>query len=464
MLLHTPRYLLFLLLVVLLYERLPAGRARKLALLCASYLFYALFDLRFALLLAALTAAVYFLARAIAAGRHPRLLAALSVILNLGLLGLFKYANFFLENLQIALGRPPSPALALILPIGISFYTFQSISYTTEIYRKKLAPASWSDLALYLAFFPRLIAGPFVSPAAFLAQCNQPPAPPDRRTALGLLLRGLVKKMIIADSLAGLADVAYRAADLPGVFPAPLYVQGFYLYAIQLYADFSGYTDLARGSALLLGFQLPQNFRQPYLAVTLTDFWNRWHMSLTQWFREYLFFPLSRALLSRSGRRYPRLIQIVANLVTMLLIGLWHGAAWSFIAWGAWHGILLSIERLLNLKPVRRWQSTLTALLTFHLVGVGWVLFRSSSFIAAGRFLAGLFSFQQMQWLPHYLPAIFLAGGLTLALDLWESERLRLPGWLRAVVTIAALVTLLALLTLSVVRGSDARPFIYGQF
>lgn len=478
MFLHTPLYFLFLALVVAIYRLLPWPAGRKLLLLVASYLFYALFDLRFALLLAALTAAVWGLGRAIPGSPRARAYAWLSVALNLGVLAVFKYANFFLAGVQPLLERLGagglSPGLSLLLPIGISFYTFQAISYTTEIYRKKLKPAeNWLDFAVYMSFFPKLIAGPIVRPAQFFSQLNAPLAPLAGvgGTAAGLLLTGLVKKVIIADSLARLSGVAFQAAGVPvagAAFATPLYIQGFYLYAIQIYADFSGYTDLARGSALLLGFSLPENFQQPYFATTLTAFWNRWHMSLTQWFREYLFFPLARSWLLKTRRKYPRLVQTGVTLVTMTLIGVWHGAAWTFVAWGVWHGVLLAVENLLNPQLNKPWQRALGGLVTFHLVGIGWVLFGSSSFAAAGRFLAGLLAFDGLGWLGHYLPSILLPAGLLLLID-WGSQRRwqDLPRPVQAarpVLVVAALVVIVALVILDVARGANANPFIYGQF
>ncbi len=244
-----------------------------------------------------------------------------------------------------------------------------------------------------------------------------------------LLILGLVKKILIADSLASLSAVAFRAAAAPaqaGLFPSPLYIQGFYLYAFQIYADFSGYTDLARASAAFLGFNLPENFQQPYLSATVTTFWNRWHMTLTQWFREYLFFPLSRKLLLKYSKKHAVAIQTFANLVTMILIGFWHGAAWIFVAWGIWHGLLLVIENILRLKPKLKTATIIRGVLTFHLVGIGWVLFGSLSFEAAWRFLIGLFSFTQMSWLPHYLPSILLTAGLVFGIDLLS--RGSIPG------------------------------------
>jgi alginate O-acetyltransferase complex protein AlgI len=479
MLLHTPAYLLFLLSVVMIYWLLPAAGWRKSFLLVASYVFYALFDVRFAILLFGLTIAVYWLGARISRGSHSRTYAWVSVGLNLGLLGLFKYAGFFVSSAAagfhlLGVSVVP-PALKFLLPVGLSFYTFQAIAYTTEIYRGTSAPASSSlDFALSMAFFPKLVAGPLVRPPEFQYQIESNPSPPQSgaiKDALILLLTGLSKKVLIADSLAGLSEVAFRASNLastPWPFPSPLYWAGFYLYALQIYADFSGYTDMARASAMLLGFSLPENFRQPYLADSVSDFWSRWHMTLTRWFREYLFQPLSRSLLRSSKRRYRKAMQVAANLTTMTLIGLWHGAAWTYVAWGFWHGILISAERLFNLKPVRRSARWAQGLLTFHLIAVGWVLFRAESFASAGRFLTGMLSFQQLAWLPRYLPPVLLAGALTLGIDLVSGNFIvPSPSFrrvLRPVLVTACVLVLVCLALLQVLRGVAPQPFIYGQF
>ena len=477
--LHTPIYLFFLCVVVLIYWLLPGGRWRRLFLLSASYLFYAAFDARFAILLLALTLIVYLLGRGIPSSRLGRLYAWLSVAVSLSVLVAFKYSGFFLSSVAAAfrlLGVSFfPPALNFLLPVGLSFYTFQAIAYTTEIYRGTAQPSpSLLDFALSLAFFPKLIAGPLVRPAEFQDQIGSHPPRPDAealKSALGLLLLGLMKKVLIADSLGSLSEAAFRASNLtptPWSFPSPLYWAGFYLYAIQIYADFSGYTDRARASAQLLGFSLPENFRQPYLAGSIADFWGRWHMTLTRWFREYLFQPLSRSLLVAAKRRHRRVIQLAANLTTMTLIGLWHGAAWTFVAWGLWHGVLLSIERFFGFTPGRGWLRGLQGVITFHLVGIGWVLFRAESFASAGRFLKGLFSFQQLVWFPRYLPPLLLAGGLVVAIDLVaggfvrptpDSRRLWQP-----VLVVACVLVLAGLALLQFLRGVDPRPFIYGQF
>ena len=477
--LHTFTYLIFLSIIVALYWLPILHDWRKPMLLLASFAFYAFFDLRFLALLLFLIVTNFYLGKQIYVEKQSRRYAWLSTALNLSVLGVFKYCGFFIDNarpfLRAAGLGALTPGITLLLPVGISFYTFQAIAYTTEIYRRKLPPAdSIIDFAIYLSFFPKLIAGPFVRPAVFLDQLKHPSESIPRQelfASLGLLLLGLFKKVVIADSLASQADVAFRAASLSTsglLFSTPLYLQGFYLYAFQIYADFSGYTDIARASAALLGFKLPENFRQPYLAATPGSFWNGWHMTLTQWFREYIFFPLSRGLLSATRRRWSGMVQITANLVTMTLIGLWHGAAWTDVAWGLWHGVLLSIERLQGWKPSGRLAAFVSGLITFHLVGLGWVLFRSPSFAAAGRFYQGLFSFNQLVWIKNYLPSILFTAVLIFGTDLASKHQIflstgRFRIWRHAIILAVGFI-LGFLSILSFVRGTDIRPFIYEQF
>ncbi len=483
MLLHTPIYLVFFasrILPVLVNPGKPRANIRP---LIASYIFYVAFDVRFALILFALTVATYFIGLQIRSSSRPRMWMIGGVLLNLGALGIFKYLNFFLDftrsGLQ-AVGVNIAPTtLNLLLPVGISFYVFQAISYALEIYRRKLEPTpNFMDFALYLAFFPKLVAGPLVRPAQFFKQTAAPLRrlePGTVRLAVWLLATGLVKKLLIADTLASLSDVAYRAAALPNstLFPAPLYWQGFYLFAFQIYADFSGYTDIARASAMLLGFSLPENFKQPYLTTTIGEFWNAWHMSLTAWFREYLFFPLSRALLKRTDRHYARTVQVFSNFITMILIGLWHGAAWTFVVWGAWHGLLLSIERILGLKPDKRWQAIISTVITFHLVAFGWILFRADSVANAAHFVAGMFSFQQINLAYLYLPSILVIAILVFGSDalniIWNknqsvnpAEKFKLNGY--HIVIVASIVIIINLWLITFAQGGDNRPFIYGRF
>ena len=372
----------------------------------------------------------------------------------------------------------PLADVTLLLPIGLSFYAFQGIAYSIDIYRKKIAPAGLLDVALYLGFFPKLIAGPIVRPQQFFAQINSAKSRPGKEEvsqALSLLILGLFKKVVIADTLATLGYTAFRAAALPpggGLFPGPLYLQGFYLYAFEIYADFSGYTDIARASAALLGFSLPENFKQPYLSTTVTTFWNRWHMSLTQWFREYLFFPLSRKLLSTRWKNHPQVVQAGVTMLTMVLIGVWHGAAWTFVVWGAWQGTWLIVEQRLRPKPERWITRILWSVMTFHLIGIGWIFFGSSSLAAALRFLQGLFVFDQPSWLFYYGPSVVVTALVVIGIDLFQSgqvEQAAKPVYEliqrhQVILTIAASTLLVLLYLLMQAHGEFGRPFIYGKF
>lgn len=389
------RYPIFLLAVFALYWAL-SGRplARKILLLAAGYTFYAQWNVKYLGLIIFSTALDYFLANSIAGSadvRRRKLLLACSVTANLGVLGLFKYYGFFTHSLSDLLGsfglRPSLPMLNILLPVGISFFTFENISYTLDVYRKKIEPTrSLLDYAIFVSFFPRMVAGPIIRASHFLPQLNATPQYDDKQILGGffLILKGLTKKILIADMLGfWLVDAIFKD---PTPYHGLRIVIGVYAYAFQIYNDFSGYTDIAIGSARMLGFSLPPNFNRPYVAQDLQEFWHRWHISLSTWLRDYLYIGLggSRASVSRT----------YANLfITMLLGGLWHGAAWTFVIWGAFHGGVLAITRMIQRAhgetpqigaPWWNWMSTAWRIvLTFNLVCVGWVLFRAATFSTA---------------------------------------------------------------------------------
>lgn len=304
-----------------------------------------------------------------------------SLVTNLGLLGFFKYANFFAGtafDAASAMGVPVTwEALDIVLPVGISFYTFQSMSYTIDVYNGRMkAEHSWYRFAFYVAYFPQLVAGPIVRARHFIHQIHEPPrlTPQALEGGLQLIFKGLVKKLILADTLAIYVDHAFGNAGTIGGIEAWI---GLYAFAFQIYFDFSGYSDVAIGCARLMGFRLPPNFRRPYAALSITEFWRRWHLSLSYWLRDYLYKPLG-------GNRMPTKLGVYRNLmITMLLGGLWHGAAWTFILWGALHGIMLAIERALGwgklvrdyrYRPVARAGR---AFLMFNLIAFTWLPFRA---------------------------------------------------------------------------------------
>lgn len=364
----------------------------RLFMLAASYWFYAAWDARFVLLLAAMTVGNKVAAVACARARRravKRLAVGAGVALDLGVLSFFKYYDFFTDSLERNLGLS-SPALDIVLPVGISFFTFQAISYVVDVHRGRTPPVGLLDFAVYLSFFPQLVAGPIVRATEFMPELAAARRPDRAETgrAVQLIGRGLFKKVVISDFLArAIVDDAFGA---PSEYGALDVLFGIYGYAVQIYADFSGYTDMAIGIALLLGFRFPQNFDRPYAATSVQDFWRRWHMTLSRWLRDYLYIPLG-------GSRRGKLATYRNLLATMALGGLWHGAAGVFVMWGLYHGAGLAVERLVDDGRVRRgWRvpqvrsGGLSWFLTFHFVCGGWVLFNSDSLDRAWELLGRL--------------------------------------------------------------------------
>jgi alginate O-acetyltransferase complex protein AlgI len=410
----TPVYFLFLAIVVLVNWRL--GRRRQnIFLLIASYFFYGWWDWRFLLLIFTSTVVDFYSARYIANSQnvlHRGALLSLSLALNFGFLGVFKYFNFFADSLSSALAMFGAPShatafLKIILPPGISFYTFQAVAYIVDVYHRKLEPAeSLVDYALFISLFPHLVAGPIQRPSHLLPQVQN-----SRRfdkdaffDGLMLILSGLFRKCVVADNCAKLADAAFSGRlGEPNI---SVVLIGAYAFAWQIYADFSGYSDIARGSAQLLGFHFMVNFRQPYLATSLQDFWRRWHISLSTWLRDYLYIPLGG---SREGEA-----KTYRNLMTtMLLGGLWHGANWTYVVWGGIHGTGLSLERWItgrkaSVQKLSFSQTWLSRIVLFHLVCAAWIFFRAQSLGAAAGMLAGVGRLHLASWFPS--AAIFLAS------------------------------------------------------
>jgi D-alanyl-lipoteichoic acid acyltransferase DltB (MBOAT superfamily) len=385
------------------------GRARGYWLLLASAFFYGSWDVRFLALLVGSVFVDFFVALAVARAegvRRKRLLL-ISIGFNLGVLAFFKYAGFFVASASELLTRlgvaNSAPALEIVLPVGISFYTFQTLSYTVDVYRKRLpACRDLLDFALYVMFFPQLVAGPIERAERLLPQMravSREPWRPDL-SGLALIALGLFKKIALADGVRAYTD-AFSAPDR--AFPAALWF-ATYAFAFQIYWDFSGYSDVAIGLARLLGVELMSNFRAPYAATGPSDFWRRWHISLSEWLRDYLYIPLggNRGSAQRTQRNL---------LLTMLLGGLWHGAAWHFVLWGAFHGLLLCAARALAERwpgwrqlAARPWLRPLQALVFFHITCLGWALFRAQTLEACVQSWRKLLLFEGLQlrpWLAH---------------------------------------------------------------
>lgn len=383
-------FLLFLPIVFGLHWLCRSGRQQNLVLILASYTFYAWWDWRFCGLMALSTMVDYGLGLALGKAERTwlrRLLVTTSVLANLSILGIFKYCNFFLDNATAALNQIgwqlDDLTLNVVLPVGISFYTFQTLSYTIDIYRRKLDPVS--DIIAYLAFvsfFPQLVAGPIERASNLLPQF----APKrvfnhdDARSGLLLMLWGVAKKLLIADRLAVIVNETYGSYEFQS---GPALGLATICFAFQIYCDFSAYSDIARGTARLFSIQLIRNFNYPYFATSLADFWRRWHISLSTWFRDYVYIPLG-------GNRCSSLLRKRNLLITFLLSGIWHGAAWTFVAWGLLHGLFVDVGNKgadQDVVPVKGFGDFLKRRLitfcriglTFTLVCIGWVFFRAES-------------------------------------------------------------------------------------
>jgi alginate O-acetyltransferase complex protein AlgI len=430
--------------------------------LAASYLFYAAASPRYCILLAGLTLANQagaVLVHRTADERRRRWIVGATVAVDLGTLGVFKYYGFFADEIgafldDLGLGMP-LPLLTIALPIGLSFITFQAISYVVDVKRRLLPPAALVDFALYLSFFPHVVAGPIVRAREFIPQLAKPRNPRDVAVGSGVVLiaLGLVKKVALADYLA--RTVVDPVFGVPEAYSAPDIALAAYAYAAQIYCDFSGYTDIAIGVALLMGFVFPQNFNSPYRATSFRDFWRRWHMTLSRFLRDFLYIPLGG---NRGGRW-----RTARNLmITMLLGGLWHGAAWGFILWGGLHGAGLVIERFLrgriDAPAWLRWA------IVFNLVVLGWILFRSENLDLAGTMLSRLFTPGPATLFTPVTLAVVVGviGFQLLPPDPLERLRLRvvqLPDYALGF-GLAAVVAVVG----ATVPSQGVPPFIYFQF
>ena len=446
---------------------------KKFNLLIASYRFYAAWSPPFVLLLWISTFVDWHAAKWIYTAptqARRRMFLLLSLATNLGILGYFKYGGFLLENFTTLMNSVgiayAAPEWSIILPVGISFYTFQTMAYSLDIYLRRAAPAkSLLDFSLFVTFFPQLVAGPIVRPSQLMPQFLEPKRATRSQFywGLGLITIGLFEKIVLADSfLAPSVDAVFGAGR--AIAPLDAWV-GVLAFSGQIFFDFSGYSTIAIGAALCLGFALPNNFRFPYAAIGFSDFWRRWHISLSTWLRDYLYIPLG------GNKKGP--IRTYINLsLTMLLGGLWHGASWTFIIWGALHGLYLALERVLRESvPKRDWFDGwpfkfLMALLTYLLVNITWVFFRAQSFGEARMMLASMFGLaregEKVLYLNEIIPAFVVIAGMVLTHWLMRSTTkeaviAKTPQWL------VGAVWGLMLFMLVISQGSDS-AFIYFQF
>ena len=446
--------------------------ARLLFVTAFSYYFYYKSSGMYFFLLAVVTVSDFCIARLMERASvqwQRKAWVVLSLTVNLGLLAYFKYTNF-LGEVWASLTGGTFTALDIFLPVGISFFTFQSLSYTIDVYRKEIRPlTNLLDYAFYVSFFPQLVAGPIVRARDFLPQIRRPlnVSPEMFGRGVFLIFSGLFKKAVISDYIS--VNFVERIFDNPTLYSGVENLLGVYGYALQIYCDFSGYSDMAIGLALLLGFHFNINFRSPYKSASVTEFWRRWHISLSSWLRDYLYISLG-------GNRKGKLRQYVNLIITMFLGGLWHGASWNFVLWGMLHGVALALHKawMQFMGRSKGWQSrgirrVLGVVVTFHFVCFCWIFFRHASFTDAMSMIQQIGTAFHPELLPQLLagyPAVFALMALGFVLhflpDSWEEAGVktvtRLPLLGKALLLIALIYVVIQM------KSADIQPFIYFQF
>lgn len=470
MLFTSLSFFLFLAVIVLLVRVMPWSFGRPF-LVITSYIFYGVFEPWYCLLLLASTLVDFFAAQRIYASsdkQKKKRWLLLSLGLNLGLLGLFKYADFGISNLNAVLGWFGSDQLPYthwLLPIGISFYTFQTLSYTIDVYRGKQKPTcDFIGFALYVAFFPQLVAGPIERASRLLPQFTRPKRPPvsmqDIEEGFQRILWGLMKKTVFADRLALMVDQVYAS---PASYSSPELIVATLCFSFQLYLDFSAYTDIAIGTARCLGIRLSENFNYPFLAQTPSDFWSRWHITLTAWFRDYVYQPLG------GTRRNAPLGTIMAILISMSLVGLWHGADWNYVMFGFLSGLAVVVHQLLRLKRGRgpllgrhAWSPLIAILLMNLTINIIMVFFRAPDMSSAYSVLSGMIT-NGWSWSEKYNISLGLLL-IVIAAHVWRGMGLQFSSRLlaRAPVRGAAWLAILLIIVYGAVDQSER--FIYFQF
>lgn len=449
MLFNSFQFIVFYSIFFLTFVAIRNVKGQVALIVAGSLYFYAAWDPAYLALVFAVTA----LAFAAQQWSHYRHITGVTVAALLSLLFVFKYFNFFADQLAatgLNLGHT-----SLLLPVGISFYVFHAISFVVDRKHYEFGRITFPRLIAYIVFFPQLVAGPIIRASVFLPQLTSTRVFNRHQFASGIMLffMGMFKKLVIADNLGVFVDQVYLGA---GQTTAANHWLAFYLYAFQIYYDFCGYSEMAIGISRTLGFKFPRNFNRPYLSASITEFWRRWHISLSSWLRDYLYFSLG-------GNRRGKVRTYVNLALVMLLGGLWHGAAWTFVVWGAIHGGLLALERLLNSRPQTGWRRIMGIAITFHLVCVSWVFFRAPDFVVATRYLAGMTDWGSILDITTKFSSFKCIGLVALALFV---ERMSVPATfirlrsfrLRLLVATASAALFLAL------GNFSSHPFIYFQF
>jgi alginate O-acetyltransferase complex protein AlgI len=474
MLFNSFPFLIYFTIFFPLYH-LAKGRLRLLTCLVASYVFYAWWDWRFLVLIIFSTCFEYYvglrLSRSSDEFVKKRLLVS-SIVVNLGLLGLFKYLNFFIDSFSVLLnstGLSVSPyTLNVILPLGISFYTFQNLSYTIDLFKKRIeVEQSFLKYALFIAFFPKLLAGPIIRAREFLPQLSfdKPYDWDDFNHGLHKAVWGLVKKVTIADNLVPYVNEVFGK---PTSFNSLTLMIAAFFFSVQIYCDFSGYSDMAIGIARMMGFKLPENFKLPYFSSSFSEFWRRWHITLSTWFRDYIYILLG-------GNRAGKIMTFRNLMLTMLLCGLWHGANWTFVVWGGLHGAFLILQQIITqmIGPiidrisVPKWlQNLVSIIIVFSFTSLAWVFFRSTSIETALVYLSKMLDFQSFSFrsVPYKL---IVAKGVIMILFLFSVELISLNSAIRlkmSTIPLLRLISLSLMICLISFLGGFGQPFIYMNF
>jgi D-alanyl-lipoteichoic acid acyltransferase DltB (MBOAT superfamily) len=457
-------YFLFLLIYSILYKN---NLYRTLWVILFSFFFYYKSSGAYLVILCFSILLDYYVAQWIYQSNNPsfrKLLLIISISCNLILLGYFKYTNLILSSFYSILGQSFKP-LDIFLPIGISFYTFQTISYIVDVYRKEIKPTkNLLDYTFYMSFFPHLVAGPIVRARDFLPQIYQKLEIKNEQIQEGLwmILKGFIKKAIIADYIAQYNDLVFGSVKSYSGFEN---LMGLYGYALQIYCDFSGYSDMAIGFALIMGYRLLPNFNSPYVSLNITEFWRRWHISLSHWLRDYVYIP-------QGGNRKGLFWQNVFLLNTMLIGGLWHGADWKFVLWGAIHGIALIFHKLFQQYvkiKVNMFFDVFSWFITFHLVAFLWVYFRANSFDEANDFIYHLFTaFDAAYFIPFLnvrgLFCVLLSIGYTLHFMPNGYKNYFFQSFSKAPFILKAILFIVVIQIMIQIRSETVQPFIYFQF
>tara|TARA_Y100001958_G_C21240199_1_gene567670 strand:+ start:251 stop:1684 length:1434 start_codon:yes stop_codon:yes gene_type:complete len=477
MLFNSFIFLIFLFIVVVIYYNVGI-KYRKLFLLVSSYIFYGYWDYRFTTLLVISTLVDFFIGRKLfeaKENKEKKELLFLSVCVNLGILVLFKYYDFFVDSFSVIAGQFNQNLdylhLNIILPVGISFYTFQTMSYTIDIYRDKIKPTkSIIDFAVFVSFFPQLVAGPIERARNLLPQIatNKLPSKEQINGGIVLIVMGLFKKVLIGDTTGRIVDQIFSQ---PEIYKSPELLSALILFSIQIYADFSGYSNIARGTAKILGFELMKNFEQPYLSRNITEFWRRWHISLSSWLKDYLYISLG-------GNRKGEYRTYLNLFITMLLGGLWHGASWNFVIWGGLHGLYLSIHKVmlrgrkvkLTSYLYKGFYSFLSyiihVILTYTIVLFTWLFFRATDFDTSTYFIQKMIYWENSDLSARFFTITFFFVVITLLYDFIEyrTKHHSFLVLIRNKPLRMGILMAVFLVILLFMFNTDPLPFMYFQF